>query len=211
MKLGRAQRAAGTFSPWRTDFAMAGLFAAMGSFALWRGVTSGSPSTFGLAAGVAVVMALSARWAWKNGRRRWYGKELEVWAVERAGRLLDRKRITWEAGRFVPGIGDVDLVVESKRGLVAVEIKSFNRWEQSFWRRGAREADTLAQAARAAHAVGAASALVWLPRGRATLLQRVFGAGGGGVRVVFGDERALLRKVRKPNLGREFANNQKAG
>lgn len=192
-----ARRPARRFAPWRADFLAAALLALVGAAALWGGLTTMRPGAIALGVGVAVVCGLGARRAWQHGYRRWYGKELEAWAVGLARARLDRKRIRYEAGRWVPGHGDVDLLIHGLEGSCVVEIKSFERWNQRWFLRGEREERALLQAQGLQEAVGAQAALVWLPRGRRTLLQWFLGSGGHGVRVVFGDERKLIRVTRR--------------
>lgn len=194
---GRRRKGRTRFRPWRADFITAYFAAALGAFALVRGLASQTPT--GVVAGIGLATALGwiAVNAWRDARRRWYGQAVEAWAVSQVGRLLDRRGIRWEAGRFIPGVGDVDLLVRGKRDSVTVEVKSFNRWRQGFMRVGPRERAALEQARRQAEAVGAGTSLVWLPRGTPTLLQRVFGAGTRDTRVVFGSPVVLARKLRK--------------
>lgn len=194
---GPSKRQARRFTPWRGDFLASGILSVLGAWALWRGVSSGKAGSFLIGVGFAAVLLVLARNYWRSGYRRWYGHDLERWAIERIGQLLDRKHVPWRAGEQVPGLGDADLIVEARKGRALVEIKSLQKWSQSvFAGCGPRERAAIAQAALLRERVGAERAYVWLPRGRPTLLQRVFGAGGTGVRVVFGDERVMWRRLR---------------
>src|SRR5690606_22143140 len=102
------------FVPWRTEFLVAMGAGALGAFALIRGLTSQSAQGLLVGAALAAVLGYVAHTSWRNARRRWYGQHVERWAVEQVGRSLDRHGIAWEAGRFIPGLGDVDLLVRTR-------------------------------------------------------------------------------------------------
>lgn len=193
-KRGRKSKA---FRPWQSDFLVAYGAAALAAYALIRGVSSQSAQGVLAGAGLAAALGWFAIHNWRSGRNRWYGQRVEAWAVEQVGNLLTRRGLPWESGRWLPGVGDVDLVVQGKRGVTVVEVKSFNRWGRGLFQVGQREVAALEQARRQAEVIGADTAIVWLPRGRPTFGQRVFGAGSGGVRVVFGSPAALANKLRK--------------
>lgn len=195
MKPGRGKRRA--FTPWRGDFLTAYAAGALAAYALVRGVSSQSAA--GVLAGIGLAAALGwfAIGTWRTGRNRWYGQRLEAWAVGQVGRLLDRRGVTWVAGHYVPGLGDIDLLVQGRKSAVVVEIKSFNRWHQGLFRIGHRERAAIEQVKRQVLAMDAGAAMIWLPRGVPTVWQRIFGAGSGQVRVVFGSPSCLARKLRK--------------
>lgn len=185
------------FRPWRADFMVAHAAGALGAYALIKGLASQTPTGVVVGAGLALALGWIAVDRWRDARRRWYGQHVEAWAVGQVGRLLDRRGITWVSGHYIPGLGDIDLLVRGKRATAAVEIKSFNRWRQGLFQVGRREQAALEQVQRQAEAVGAEKALVWLPRGRPSLGQRIFGAGSRQIRVVFGSPSALAKKLRK--------------
>lgn len=183
------------FRPWRRDLVLCGLCAVVALIALWHGFTIGSHEALVVAAVVALVLAWGARRLWRRAGSRQFGVQLEHGALARIGPLLDSQGLRWRKNLPVAGLGDVDLVVYTRRGPVVVEIKSFRRWRQFLFFAGARERAALAQAARGRKALKAHRGLVWLPQGRATWLQRTFGAGGRGVRVVFGSGQCLLHSL----------------
>lgn len=193
----KARRRRRAFSPWRADFLTAYAAGGLAAFALVRGLASQTPTGVVVGAGLALALGWFASESWRTGRSRWYGQRVEAWAVEQAGRLLDRRGLAWTAGRYVPGIGDIDLEVRGNKSTVVVEIKSFNRWHQSLLRLGHRERKAIEQVKRQTEAVGADVAVIWLPRGTPTLWQRILGAGAGQVRVLFGSPSCLARKLRK--------------
>lgn len=116
----------------------------------------------------------------------------------RAVQWLSAHGLVVEAGRRVRGLGDVDLLVWSGECLATVEIKSFQRWRQA---RGDRRRERLAiaQCLRQREALAADAALLWLPDARPSLWQRLWGYSfaGQGVALVRGDERRLLRALRR--------------
>lgn len=190
-------RPAQRFTPWRSDFIAAGLLALAGAGALLGAVTRLSGGSIVAGLGMAAVCFLGARSAWRTGMRRWHGQGVERWAVEAATALMDRRRIRYETGRWVPGHGDVDLLILGAKGGCVVEIKSFERWSQSLFTRGERERAAIAQVEGLCDTLGTGAGLIWLPRGRPTALQRLLGAGSHRARVVFGNERAVIRRAKK--------------
>ena len=127
-----------------------------------------------------------------------HGKQLEQVAAGRAVQWLGAHGLAVEAGRRVRGLGDVDLLVWSGERLATVEIKSFQRWRQA---RGDRRRERLAteQCVRQRDALAADAALLWLPDARPSLWQRLWGYSfaGQGVALVRGDEKRLLRALRR--------------
>lgn len=189
----------GAFRPWRGDFLAAGGFALVGCWMVYRGFAGRSVVSALLGMLFGATMLYSARWAWRNGMQRWHGKSVEAWAVRRLGELLTMDGIAWEAGVVVPGLGDVDLVAHPFNGAVTVEIKSFETWRGGVLggRCAPRELAAIQQAQAQADRLGAIDCVLWLPRAKPTLLQRVFGIRAPGVRVVLGGEWAARRIVRR--------------
>lgn len=192
------------FSPFREDFYAAAGFGALAAVALWRALVADSLAVSVLGLAVVAGCLAAARWAWRNGMRRWYGKNLERWAVGQLGRLLDRRGIPWEAGRRLRGLGDADVIAHPTKGAVVVEIKSFERWGAGWLGMPVdRDLAALAQVEAQLDAVGAIQGYVWLPRGRPTLLQRLFlRLARRRVQVVIGSERRMARLVAKHHSNR---------
>jgi len=180
------------FSPWREDFIAAFAIGTVSLFGLYRGLTSFNMTGTLIGLSIGVVGGLVSVWAWKNGMRRWYGKHLEGWAIERLSVWLKRKKIVWQAGRMVPGLGDADLIVHTSSGTMIIEIKS---WQH--WRNQEREAAAYRQAQALAQRLDASSAFIWLPRGRPTFMQRLYAPRSEGVRVVFGNDRKMYKQISK--------------
>jgi len=192
------------FSPWREDFIAAFAIGTLALFGLYRGLTSFTLTETMIGLLIGFVGGFMAWLAWKNGMRRWYGKHLEGWAIERLSVWLKRKRIGWHAGEMVPGLGDADLIVHASSGSILIEIKSWQRWKN-----GEREAAAYRQAQALAQRLDAAHAFIWLPRGRPTFMQRVYAPRFEGVRVVFGNDRKMYKQISKrhtpPSLGQRAA------
>lgn len=184
------------FRPWRRSLVLSGLCGVVAVAALWQGFAVGTRDSLVVAAVFALVMAWGARRNMKRAGSRKFGLAMEHAALARLGPRLDSLGISWRKNVPLSGLGDADLVVNTRHGRIVVEIKSFGRWRQILVFAGARERAALAQAARAADALRARRAVVWLPQGRKSFLQGIFGAGGRGVRVVFGGEQALLDEIR---------------
>jgi len=183
------------FSPWREDFIVAFFFGGMALFCVWRAGASiivGNGSAAGMGLLFAAGSALACVWAWKNGMRRWYGKHLEQWATDRLSVHLKRKRMTWQAGRMVGGLGDADVLVETSSGPVLIEIKAWQRWKN-----GDRERAGCQQALALVHSLNACAGFIWLPRGRPTFMQRMYAPRYEGIKVVFGNERKMMKQIGK--------------
>jgi len=180
------------FSPWREDFIAAAAFAVLGLFGLYRGLSSLTLNSALIGVLISLVCGFMAWWAWKNGMRRWYGKHLEEWAIDRLSVWLKRKRIDWQAGRMVPGLGDADVVVYASSGPLVIEIKSWQRWNNR-----EREAAAYQQAQALSQRLNAAHAFIWLPRGRPTFMQRLYAPRHEGIRVVFGNDRKMYKQISK--------------
>lgn len=177
------------FAPWRQEFRYAGVLALLAVVAIWQGMGSGRLITTVVGIVVAALLAIGARYCWQSGMRRWYGKRVESWAVaEVASQLKRHRRVRCETQVPVPGQGDADLVVTGRRKLrCLVEVKAFNAWNQGWWSIGARESSALLQAADLARSLGCTEVIVWLPRGRPSLVQRIgLCKGKNGVKVAFG-------------------------
>lgn len=193
------------FSPWREDFYAAAGFLLLGGFSVWRVFVAHAWGVRALGLLVAAACLAAARWAWRNGMRRWYGKHMEQWAVRQLGRLLDGRGIKWEAGRRVRGLGDVDFLAHPTAGAVVVEIKSFERWGKGWLGLPVeRDLAAIAQTEAQMDAVGAIQGYLWLPRGRPSLLQRFFlGFSRGRVIVVLGSERRMARWIARHHSRRD--------
>jgi len=194
------QRGNTAFAPWRQEFRYAAVLAGLAVVAAWQGLSSGRLATVAAGLVLSVAFTIGARYAWASGRRRWYGKHVEEWAVAELIAQLGRwRKIRCDAGVLVPGHGDADLLVTGKKGArCLVEVKSYNRWYQGFWSMGARERRSIAQALDLAQALGCDEAVVWLPRGRPTGIQRIgLGRGKGGVKVMFGNPAGFAYKIKR--------------
>lgn len=188
------------FEPWKRDRSRAAkslIWAAgVGVGAIFLAMNGNMAFAFGIFL-VAAVLAKTGVSALKRADSREFGKVFEEEFVHRALRELAAHKIQAQANVMARGIGDIDLVVRASGRPVTIEIKSFRRWSQFLVFKGARERKALTQADRQRRALGAKAALVWLPQGRPTLLQRLIGAGAEGVGVVFGNERSLVRALRR--------------
>ena len=129
-----------------------------------------------------------------------FGKTFEVAWVAKAIKDLGRLPLRLTANVALRGLGDVDLFVEqlnrdgSVRARVVVEIKSFVYWKSYFFGMflGRRERDAIAQVERLTLRLRADRAVVWIPQGRLSVLQRTFGVNRNkAVHIVAGDTKCL--------------------
>lgn len=159
------------------------------------------PWPLGLAlVGALLLVALRAEQCWLRSGARRFGLRFEgEWAAEAQAALAKAGYRTWR-GEWCPGVGDVDLLAESRyRRAVVVEIKSFRHWHWGFFGVGAgeRERTAMAQALKLRERLPAAGALIWLPQGKPSPLQWLLPPRRAGVRVVFGTAAALRRGVQR--------------
>jgi len=186
------------YQPWRGDRSRSlhGLVVGLSALTLAAAlVLSGQPAYGMLAFGLGAAMLSRSRRLSQRARSREFGKSLEAQSSARALSHFAANRIIARANVLHRGLGDIDLVVNARGYRLPIEIKAFRRWQQFLMFPGKRERDALAQSESQSAALGAPSGLLWLPQGRPSLLQRIFGVGRGRVKVVFGNERALFRAV----------------
>lgn len=192
------------FTPWRAQQRkalqqnmLAGLcgLAAI-ALPLWLGW-----HTLWVSALLGLLAWLLSRWAginWRAAAARRHGKAVEQRASALARRILLGQGLQVECNRRLPGLGDVDMLVTGRDRRVTVEIKSFQHWGD---RRADRRRERLAieQCVRQRETLAADGALLWLPDAAPSLWQRLWGYSfaGRGVALVRGDERRLLRALRR--------------
>lgn len=149
---------------------------------------------------VAVVTVLQA-WLARRAARR-FGCEFELVWLRKALHDLQAPGRRLVPNVPVPGLGDVDLMIEhlDKDGRVAqrvvVEIKSFIIWNVWFFGMflGQRERAAVAQVERLRQRLKADRCVVWLPQGRMSLWQRLFGhPRRHNVHILAGGTRRLAR------------------
>jgi len=135
----------------------------------------------------------------KRAKAREYGKKVEERFTPMAVATLRRAGLEVQTNMMARGLGDIDLVVQTNQGSVPIEIKSFYRWGQlripllpaTFWA-GERERKALRQAEAQRQHVRGRHAIIWLPNGRMTFMQKIFGTGSRRVTVVFGHSSKLV-------------------
>lgn len=134
-----------------------------------------------------------------GARARWHGISVESKAFAEMTRISSRFGLIASHGAYKPGLGDIDLIlsrISVKRGIrpmrnvvVAVEIKAYER----FARKDDRMVSAATQAQRTASSLNTCHCIVWLPKARPTLWQRVFGTSCNGVPVILGRAAAVAR------------------
>lgn len=195
--MGRSSR---KFEPWKRDRQLGLNLAALGLGCGGAAAALVLNGRFEVALGfgvVALALAGAGMSRLKRAANREFGKVFEQAFTDCALAALAANGIRAQANIMARGIGDIDLVVHMEGRRIPVEIKSFRKWNQFFIFKGERERRALQQSDKQRHALNAAHSVVWVPQGRPTLLQRLFGAGSGNVVVIFGSERALLRGIRR--------------
>lgn len=185
----------GKFEPWKKGrktglkLAVLGLISAMAAAAF--AVSGYQLAAIGFAV-ATVVLAKVGMDIFRRAANRKFGKEFEEDAIWRASHELIDHGFTPKPNVMVRGVGDIDLIVYRDGKRVPVEIKSFRKWNQFLVFNGEREKRALIQADRQRRAIQSSCGIVWLPQGKPTLLQILFGVGNRNVIVVFGNERKLL-------------------
>lgn len=186
------------YEPWRADQSrsLRGWLIGLSILALAVALVLSGQAAIGMLAFAigAVILSRSGRLA-KRANSREFGKTLETQSSAKAIRYFAENGIIARANVLHRGLGDIDLLVHGNGHRVPIEIKSFRRWSQFFVFTGKRERDAIAQTRRQVAALHAPRGMIWLPQGKPSVLQWMFGAGAGSITVVFGSEKALLRAV----------------
>lgn len=186
------------FEPWKVDRSRAMRSAILGASSMGGGVVFALNGNNQLAVAfgaVGLVLLGKSSFLLRRAKNREFGKRLEERFAPRAAQALTEQGIQVRTNVMIRGIGDIDLVAHVEGRPVPVEIKSFQRWSQFLFFMGERERKTVSQVRRQKQAIDAPHAIIWLPQGRPTLLQLLFGVGSRSIRVVFGNEKALLRAL----------------
>lgn len=146
---------------------------------------------------VALIFIVLAGGQFQRGNARHFGKTFENEQVTAARKILEQQGYQCFAGKFISGVGDIDLVVSKGQSRATVEIKSFVHWRQLGPFMGDRERNALRQAARQAQSQRTNVAFIWLPQGRPTWLQILTQwIGNDEVKIIFGDARKLSLTLR---------------
>ncbi len=130
---------------------------------------------------------------------RQFGKKFEAYHLSKVEEVLKDFDIDYVFNVMRRGVGDIDIVVNTKKGVIPIEIKSFRYWNQyALLFFGKREKRTIMQAKKQMESLSAKHAIVWLPQGKPTLSQRIFGFSSvRRVHVFAGDEKKLAQFIAK--------------
>lgn len=187
------------FEPWKREKrkALFGFVLALGAFALGFSmlqIHADEPLVPIVVMGVgAVIMAGSASML-KSAQSREFGKAFEEEKIRNAEAYLNKKGIETKKNYMMRYGGDIDLVAFVGNKRVPIEVKSFRVWRQFWIFAGERERKAMAQSERQRKAIGAPAGIIWLPQGRASF---PFFNGKRRVKVVFGNERALVHTIKR--------------
>lgn len=188
------------FEPWKNQQKKAISFFLMAAFGFACAASAsylGFNSVAAVLAVVTVFLLSKSGKMFEQARSRQFGKELEVRSIESASTELEAQGIAYKANVLKNGVGDIDLVIGTRSGAIPVEIKSFWYWNQrGFIFHGARERKTIAQVRKQMGALRSNRGIVWLPQGKPSLFQRLFGVGSGPVKVVFGSHKNLVKIIK---------------
>lgn len=189
------------FEPWRRQRkagmgALAiGLALAAAAFVAFK--SGGTGFGLGLAAASALFFGAGSS-SLNKAQARAFGQTFEAEHLELAVRRLSGLGLHCRTNVMRAGCGDIDLVVKTEGATIPVEIKSYRKWRQPFFIfHGARERRAIAQARKQMNALKTDAGIIWLPQGSPSLLQRIFGAGAGPVRVVFGGDQRLASELKR--------------
>lgn len=189
-----------SYRPWRANYLLAILAAGLAVLCLYLIAIE----VIGWHAGglFALIFAVLARSQLKRGRAREFGKRFETRVIDLAIKALTEQGMKVSANCLLRNGGDADMVVTHRGRRAAVEIKSFVYWHTFFWFwNGDRESAAVRQARRQADELGAQKAIVWLPQGRRTWLQRQLWSRypnvGKGVHLVTGGRGMLVQAMQE--------------
>jgi hypothetical protein len=184
------------YEPWKSDrrngllaFTCSALTTSLsiaGVIYVWSGVA------------ISVLLILYGLACRNRAARRSFGKKFEDIQSAKADLVLRKHGFSVELGRMVKPIGDIDMIASLGKRKATVEIKSFVFWKRAFlFFNGTRESRAVKQAVRQRDAIGADVAIIWLPQGRRSFIDRLFGDKtlGHGVRLVRGNAYTLSRAL----------------
>lgn len=161
---------------------------------LWQ-ANQPMPAVIAGAAGLGLFGYAQRMWQVAASRR--FGKTFEQDVTAKAEKRLQSAGMSFKSNVMMRGLGDIDIVVQAGDMRVPVEIKSFRKWNQGLFSFGEREQRAIDQACAQKAALNSTRALIWLPQGERTFWQWLFGAGAGRVHVVFGDEKRLVKVLKR--------------
>lgn len=116
---------------------------------------------------VAWVFAQTITDNWWRERSRAFGKDLEQRALLDLTRIAKVLRLQIQTNLPVPGHGDADAVLGTPP--ILIEVKSFRQWEPTSPRTYKAIDQTLTLRTR----LNLSEAIIWLPQGRLTTMQRL--------------------------------------
>lgn len=188
-----------TFAPWvaqrRSGYLLMAGGLIVGVLTCWSYLVG--KSLWWLSGLITLAFLYAGKIQLRKARSRAFGQSFEAKVTPRAVALLQNMGYSVKTGQRFQ-YGDIDLVVTNGNTVVTVEVKSFIQWHQFFFFKGDRERKALTQVQRQRIAMHAVRAILWLPQGRPTLIQRLWSAsrGSSGITIVFGHERKLARAIR---------------
>lgn len=144
---------------------------------------------------VSAVCLILAFVAFTVGVNRWHSTNLEGWAVDRLSANFSSLKADCFTNMEIPDVGRLDFAVETAKGLAVVQVEPWSCWKPD----GEAEAAAAEEAARLAEYLTPTFMVIWLPRGRPSLRQRFLKPRAGGVPVIFGGERMVVRPILKLN------------
>jgi Holliday junction resolvase-like predicted endonuclease len=188
------------YRPWLKDIMNGLLMFSFALFAMVSAVWLAKSSYYYASLGsvIAAIMFMSFGVArFNRAKARKFGKVFEEEWIQQALTRLNKNGWAAKSCVIVNGLGDIDIVAKKKRLVMPIEIKSFAKWNQSFFLVGERERKAFLQSERQRQFLKAPFSIIWLPQGKPGFFQRLFGVKKGNVLVVFGDDRVLHRAMQK--------------
>jgi hypothetical protein len=157
------------FRPWWRDYreAAACLIVAGGAVLVLTTHDNAGPAALILALG-AIAGFLVARSSWRRGLKRHRGDRVETSARSQLKRILPFGWSVDKTTPFIPGVGNVDLLIRNGRHRFVVEVKS---WEDVSDERNvaaAAQARNLLRALAEREGRNKWHAVVWFPQGKKT-------------------------------------------
>jgi hypothetical protein len=150
-----------------------------------------------IALAIIVPSVSYATYLLKRAKNREFGKNFEIIHGNQLANVLISAGIDHVQNKRFHG-GDIDMLVNYQNVSIPIEIKSFIKWNQFFYT-GGREKKAYNQTEKQITAVQGSYGFIWLPQGKPTFFQRLFGSltRNKRVKVIFGDANALLKELKR--------------
>ena len=189
------------YTPWNESYSNSVILIGVATLLVWLagfvGIFSGDYKIAILI--ISMIFAFMSIAYYKQGSIREFGKHFEGKWVEKARERLAGTKFSVGRSVMTSG-GDIDLlVIDEKNNKYNVEIKSWQSWgDDPIYKR--RERKVLTQIEKQAKGAAVFASILWLPQGKETIQQALFGGRqkiGDGVYLCRGDAKKLRQALEK--------------